>query len=534
MSQSDDPFAKPAKTVIRPRPGGPAQTPGQERTVIRHAPITPPGQALDTNPWGAPPQPPATGLPGGAWPSHATPPAPPHQPPFAPFGAPGNPAAFGGSGHDWVSQRSPEFPGMAQPQPAQPRRRMPLAAAIQMLAKGEVKATNPITQAAVPLLILLGRLRQLVVEMDAMPLMQHVSRSIGDFERTLLGRAIDPEQVQIAKYALCATADDIVQNLPEGDKNVWLQYSMLAQYFNVRTSGTVLFDKIRALTANPTLHYDLLELIHACLSLGFQGQYRAMAGGDIELQRVRRDVFQTLRAVRPRTDDGISPRWMGVDTGRGRLADGIPVWTVAAAAAGLLAAGFMTLRVLLGADGDALSERMVLLHPQGPVLLARADFAPLPEPAYVQDTTQLDRIRAALAPEIQAGSVTAAAVGETIVIGVSNVLLFDSGSADVKADFEPLARRIADALDKEPGPINIVGHTDNVKLRATSRFKSNHDLSVARAEGVAALITTLVSDPSRISIAGRGELDPVAANDTAEGRARNRRVDLSIPREETL
>jgi type VI secretion system protein ImpK len=149
-------------------------------------------------------------------------------------------------------------------------------------------------------------------------------------------------------------------------------------------------------------------------------------------------------------------------------------------------------------------------------------------------STQLDRIRGVLAPEIEQGAASVAAKGESIVIGVSNVLLFESGQADVKPEFEPLAKRIAEALEKEPGPINIVGHTDNVRPKATSRFKSNFDLSVKRAESVAAAIRPGITQPDRIAISGRGEDDPVAPNDTAEGRAQNRRVDIGIPREETL
>ena len=207
-------------------------------------------------------------------------------------------------------------------------RKIPLNVALNAHVRANVKATNPITQAAVPLLVLLGRLRQMVVEMDAVPLMQHVSRSITEFERTLLGQGINKDLVQISKYTLCATADDIVQNLPGTEKHVWLQYSMLAQFFGARTSGTVLFDKIRELLTNPVAYYDALELIHACLSLGFEGQFRSAAGGDVELQRVRRDVFQALRSVRPRGTDEISPRWRGVNTKLGRLGDGLPLWAI--------------------------------------------------------------------------------------------------------------------------------------------------------------------------------------------------------------
>ena len=114
------------------------------------------------------------------------------------------------------------------------------------------------------------------------------------------------------------------------------------------------------------------------------------------------------------------------------------------------------------------------------------------------------------------------------------MLLFQSGRADVKPEFEPVAVRIASALDTERGPIKIVGHTDNVKPKKSSAFKSNFDLSVARAKSVEKMIAPHFSDPSRTAVEGKGEDEPIADNATPEGRAKNRRVDVMIPREETL
>lgn len=495
MSQSDDPFGKGGRTVIRPRPGGAATPSGSSNpnsTVFSNQPF------------------------GGDM-----------------FAGGRDPSLAGKAGqNDWISQQTPLLEPTSKQRPV--ARKIPLSVALNARTGANVKATNPITQAAVPLLVLLGRLRQLVVEMDAVPLMQHVSRSITEFERNLLGRGIDKDQVQISKYTLCATADDIVQNLPGTEKHVWLQYSMLAQFFGARTSGTVLFDKIRELLANPVVNYDCLELIHACLSLGFEGQYRSAAGGEVELQRVRRDVFQSLRTVKPRGSDDISPRWRGINTKLSRLGDGLPLWAIGAIAIAFLAGLYMLLRFLISSEGDAAASTLVQMHPKTPVEIGRQNFKPLTGEVYTPDTTQVERIRAVLAPEIGQGLVSVQPEGEKIVVEVSNVLLFASGSADVRAEFEPLAKRIAEALDKEPGPISIIGHTDNVKLKATNRFKSNYDLSVARAEAASEIIKKLIADPARIAVSGKGEDDPAAPNDTAEGRTKNRRVDITIPREETL
>ena len=125
-------------------------------------------------------------------------------------------------------------------------------------------------------------------------------------------------------------------------------------------------------------------------------------------------------------------------------------------------------------------------------------------------------------------------VGDQIVVRVTNLVLFASGKADTKKEFEPAGAKIAAALDKEPGPIHVIGHTDNVKPKVSSAFKSNFDLSVARAKSVEAVLGKSLTDPTRIQVEGKGDLEPIGDNKTADGRAQNRRVEIMIPKEETL
>lgn len=99
------------------------------------------------------------------------------------------------------------------------------------------------------------------------------------------------------------------------------------------------------------------------------------------------------------------------------------------------------------------------------------------------------------------------------------------------AAFKPVAARVAATLDKEPGRIKIVGHTDNSPMH-TVRFPSNFELSVARAKAVAAALKPGLTDPSRIVMEGKGPDVPIASNTTPEGRAKNRRVEIFIERSE--
>ena len=131
-------------------------------------------------------------------------------------------------------------PQAAQPQ-AQPR--IALADALKRGGPGR-QASNPLIAAAADLLVLLGRLRTGLVEMQAAPLIDHVAREIDSFERKAQAAGAAPQDVMDAKYALSATADDIVQNLPGSDRGMWLEYSMAARFFGDRSSGLGFYQKV--------------------------------------------------------------------------------------------------------------------------------------------------------------------------------------------------------------------------------------------------------------------------------------------------
>ncbi|TIM10586.1 type VI secretion system protein TssL, long form [Mesorhizobium sp.] len=400
-------------------------------------------------------------------------------------------------------------------------------------------AANQILAAAAPLLMLFGQLRLMAVERQAEQLAEHVAEAIEKFDRTMEKAGVPEEDARIAKFALCETADDLIGNLPWPKTDAWAQHSMLSQFFHVVPTGAGFYQALNKILAAPEAHYDLLELMHACLSLGFEGQYRGLAREDNNLERVRRDVYETLRYFRARADDDISPHWQSLAVSNPQSSVRLPLWVIAAAAAALLTAAFFALRVFITDEGDALAGRLLALDPSTPIAIERASVVPSAAPVKVAPPvaptrSQIDRIHAALAKTIARGGLSVGTQGRFIIVEINNVLLFPSGRAEIKPEFGPIAADIAAALEPERGPIMIVGHTDNVKPRKSSPFKSNFDLSIARAKAVAEMMAPRFGKPSRITVDGKGEDEPIADNATPEGRAQNRRVDLMIPKEETL
>lgn len=115
-----------------------------------------------------------------------------------------------------------------------------------------------------------------------------------------------------------------------------------------------------------------------------------------------------------------------------------------------------------------------------------------------------------------------------IVIRIEEKGSFPSGSADLTWDFETLLLDMADVLAEIPGRLTVEGHTDDVPIR-TSRFYSNWDLSAARAAAVAnALLAVEEVEPTRLAVKGLADTNPRVSNDTADNRAKNRRVEIIV------
>lgn len=423
------------------------------------------------------------------------------------------------------------FPDIQAPQQQAARHapRIPLSEAMRVRDLGAASSANPLLAAAASLLILLGRLRTGLVELQVAPLMEHVTREIDRFERNALEGGINPHEALVAKYALSGTADDIVQNLPGSDRGNWQQYSMVARFFHKRDSGVGFFQEAEKAMQAPGQNYNLLELMLVCLSLGFEGQFRTMPNGAADLARIRRSIYESLRRVHPRPDEDVSVMWQPVVQDRGRRFGAVPLPAVAGIAAILLVALFAGLLTLINREGAVAAEDM-----RGVTLAAPAiQIDRTPGQAYVAEIPQLGRIRTAFQAEIADGRVQVEAKGDYIAIRVGNLQLFDLGSVTVKPGFADLAGRIAEVLNAEGGPILIEGHTDNIPVSGRGRYKDNYQISAARAEGVAEVLKPQLQDAARVTTEGRGEDDPVGDNASPEGQAANRRVEIMLAREGT-
>jgi chemotaxis protein MotB len=146
-----------------------------------------------------------------------------------------------------------------------------------------------------------------------------------------------------------------------------------------------------------------------------------------------------------------------------------------------------------------------------------------------QREDQYQMIRANLSQQIQQGLAEVERAGDTIIIRLAEQGTFDSGQAELKPAFYGLLDSVGSSIEGTRGNILIEGHTDNVPIGFGSRYRNNWDLSAARSAAVADyLLSRDLVSAGRITVAGFADTRSIADNDSATGRAQNRRIEIII------
>jgi type VI secretion system protein ImpK len=507
------------------------------RTVFRPSPLQglrnrPPDQGGDTHlgqaPGAAPQQPFPSQQPFAPPqqqqpPPQAFPPAQPFQPapqPFEPQPQPITPQAA---------------PFVAPPRAsAQPQAYAPQPAAQAILGDDDIprpsaapKVRNVMMDLAAPVLALAASVRSGRVQIALPQLHGQATNLIAAFERSMAQTGYGDEQKNRAKYALCATVDDIAQNLPgqAADGAEWARRSMTVRFFQENIGGDRFWQLVDDMLSRPAENRDLIELYHACLAAGFEGRFRVMGDGRRRLDDVMSRLYAALDHVRSLSQTELSPHWRGQPTPMSKVGFWGPIVLAAAAALGLLFLLYVILRLILMQTSDPAMTALKALNPSDPLRLSRAAVAPPAAPS-----NQLQTLQTFLAPEIAAHKVVVIEDATTVRVRTTIGELFKSGSDQLNPGQSPLFVRIGQAIQQtQQGPVKVEGDADSDQV-STLSFPDNIALSKARADTVAAIIKSNLADPSRVTTEGLGDSQPIASNATAAGKAQNRRVEVVVQR----
>lgn len=187
---------------------------------------------------------------------------------------------------------------------------------------------NPLISLAATLLSEVVRLKNTFQAEDLQSLKERLSSEIRLFEHHALQDSGDSSEVMAARYVLCTAIDEAVATTPWGNESAWSQMSLLSSFHNETFGGEKFFQLLERLSRNPVKHLHLLELMYLCLSLGFEGKYRVMPRGTLELEVIRDSLYRQIRQLRGDVPGEISPNWQGLQGERGQFVRAAPWWAV--------------------------------------------------------------------------------------------------------------------------------------------------------------------------------------------------------------
>jgi type VI secretion system protein ImpK len=372
---------------------------------------------------------------------------------------------------------------------------------------------SPLVQASSQLLLLIGQVRG-APAMDVSGLRRHVLDEIRRFEDQARAAGVRNEIVLAARYALCAGLDEAVLSTPWGAQSEWAQHPVLVALHREAWGGEKFFEMLDRISVDPSRHIDLVELQYLILALGFSGKYQMLERGHEQLADLQRNLFRIIRSERGAPAGELSPQWRGLEDRRNRLIRYVPWWVVVAAAAAVLAVTFAVYYSRLARQADPLHATLAQV--------GLGDFARPAPPGPVVGPT----LKQLLAPEERADALTVDENGGRTVVTFRGSDLFRSGSATVNSAYEATLERVAAALNKVPGRVMVVGHTDDQPIKSL-QFRDNYELSRERAVSVATVLKKIMESPERLQSRGVGSSEPrYRPQSEPTNRARNRRVEI--------
>jgi type VI secretion system protein ImpK len=387
---------------------------------------------------------------------------------------------------------------------------------------------NELNSCASNLFALIGRVRNQAQHPDPDNLRNSVVSEIRKFEESALDADIDKKDIRVARYAICATLDDVILNTPWGGNSSWGMQSMVGTFHKETVGGDRFFDLLNRLQEDASNNLNVLEFIYFCLSLGFEGRLRIENGGRDKHLKIRRQLARIIKKHKGEFLSELSPQFEGEDNQFIAKSIWKPFWISSSLVLAFLTIIFMTFIFLLSGKTERFIGEISFANSNKAAVLSRKAPPPPPPPPIIE-SAQLAKIENLFKKDISQGKIVVLKDSSTITLRLPGAKMFKSGSDKIESSVLATLTRVGLALNQSQGPILVIGHSDNVPI-SSARFSSNRQLSLARAQSVLAYISIVGSQGNRLSAEGRADNDPIASNDTNEGRAKNRRIEIILLR----
>ncbi|MBD8161847.1 type IVB secretion system protein IcmH/DotU [Erwinia persicina] len=379
-----------------------------------------------------------------------------------------------------------------------------------------VNQDNALLVAASPLLNAIVQIRLAATHDDPAGLRLQLIDEMRQFEARCKQAGMPFEMIIGARYCLCAVLDEAAAQTPWGSRGVWSGNGLLVTFHNESWGGEKVFQLLSRISQNPGQHLWLLEVIHFCLLLGYEGRYRSMDNGRLQRDGVRSRLAQLIREVRGEQQQQ-RPQ-TAVAAGQSSLwRPPVPLWVCVTLATFIGCMIFSTLNWRLGNAAEPLL-RQIWQTPLPKVVAGQRSTAP-------QALLDLRQRLSDLITERKL-DVADSSNGSKVILPADR--LFDPATTVLSPEGRALIARVATAMESAKGTILVSVFTDDERV-LSRRFPSNYEYAAAQARAVSTMMAQLMSQPGiSVRAQGRGDSGALLPNDSMENRAQNRRVEITL------
>ncbi|WP_028225580.1 type VI secretion system protein TssL, long form [Paraburkholderia ferrariae] len=375
-------------------------------------------------------------------------------------------------------------------------------------------ARNPLCEAAQPLLRMLADMPASLDSLAAVASLRSLLvREVAAFQKVCDKANLPWKHVAAARYALCTALDEAANRTHWGGGGIWAARGLLITFDGEVDGGEKFFLLIGRMATDPQEYVDVLEVMYRILGLGFEGRYSVVVDGPRHLEQIRQRLLTLISGARDTMRVELSPHWRGEAPGEMPLLRSVPVWATAGVAALSVFALFAWYKYQLLFESNALEAKI------------RAIGTPVKaEPPVVHERLRLSIL---LKDQISRGVLTVDENDQSSKVVFNGDYMFLPGRSGIRPELEPVLTRVAQEVARVSGKVTVTGYSDNQPIN-TPEFPNNQMLSEKRAAYVADVLMAHGVPAGRIEAIGKGDAEPVADNTSAQGRSRNRRVEVLV------
>ncbi len=369
---------------------------------------------------------------------------------------------------------------------------------------------NILVEAAIPLLNKASQMKYFQSKVSTQDVLNRLKKEIEIFEETAEENGVRYETVKAARYCLCTLLDEFAAKNGWADQE-WSAHSLLVSFHNETWGGEQFFQLLDRIKQEPLKNINLIELMYYCLVLGYMGKYQVLNNGKVSIENIKKELEKIIREYGGQKKSQILLNTTAAKNALAKRRKFIPLWILfAVSGAGILLL-YSVLNWKLAQNTNDINTRINKLN-VGTV---------------VASGESIQLIAPLLKNEIDANLLKVNEIPGRSTITILGDELFNSGSDQIIDRYYPVMASVGQALNEVKGRVVVSGFTDDQPIRSAA-FPSNWHLSQGRADAVKTILTNYMQDSTRIRSEGKGAENPTVANNSAENRAKNRRVEITV------